>query len=51
MSGLSVLEVKSCFAAVSAIAKLLEEGRKSKRVCVCMHADGSQANLSIRAGV
>lgn len=51
MSGLSVLGVKSCSAAVPAILKLLEEKRKSKRVCVHAHADGSQANLSIRAGV
>lgn len=51
MSDLSVLGVKSCSAAVSALARLLEEDRKTKRACVHVHADGSQANLSIRAGV
>lgn len=51
MSGLSDLGVKSCSAAVSMIVKLLVKERKSKRVCVHVHADGSQANLSIRAGV
>lgn len=51
MSGLSDLGVKSCSAAVSTIVKLLEKDRKSKRVRVHVDADGSQANLSIRAGV